>query len=296
MTKSFSSVLAVVAALALVACGPGPRQSDDDDDDDGPDAAVVTCIPSAQTESSCNDGFDNDCNGYLDCEDTACIGTPECPIETCEITTPSVSFALPDGNCTGIAPSPGAPDSEFEAFLATCGAYDGVMNLSGFPAGARLEDPSKFLGVCAKMEHSWLRDMQMELYCPDGTRVLLDKFRGQDCPSGACEVYLGEANDSDSSSTPIPGLGWDYCWATAATNPQMLDVANAAVSPPFPDHYKLPAGDYQPSQPFSGLAGCSLNGEWKIRIVDGWGIDNGFVFETKLMFDPSLSDDCPIIE
>src|SRR5678815_5485262 len=128
MTKSFTSVLAVVAALALVACGPGPRQSDDDDDDDSPDAAVVTCIPSAQTESSCNDGFDNDCNGYLDCEDTACIGTEACPVETCEIETPSVSFPLPDGNCAGSPPTAPYTDAQMDAYLATCGAYDGIMN------------------------------------------------------------------------------------------------------------------------------------------------------------------------
>src|SRR5678815_2696575 len=100
------SKLATFAALALfIACGPAPRQSDDDDDD-GPDANP-NCTPSAQTESSCNDGFDNDCNGYLDCEATACVGTAECPVETCEIQTPSVSFPLPDGNCTGFPPDPG---------------------------------------------------------------------------------------------------------------------------------------------------------------------------------------------
>jgi hypothetical protein len=30
--------------------------------------------------------------------------------------------------------------------------------------------------------------------------------------------------------------------------------------------------------------------------VDGWALDNGFVFEAKLAFDGTLSDDCPIVE
>src|SRR5690349_19865251 len=209
----------VVAALAA-ACGPKGRNPGGDDvgDDTGPpDAAETLCTPTAQTESSCNDGFDNDCNHYVDCEDTACTGTPECPVQTCEITTPSVSFPLPDGNCSGIAPPAGSPDAQMQAFLDTCGAYEGIMDLTGFPAGARLDDPTKLLGICVKVEHSWLRDMQMEAYCPDGQRVLFSKFRGQDCPSGACEVYLGDANDADPSSSPVPGVGWDYCWTTAAT-------------------------------------------------------------------------------
>ncbi len=289
------SKLATLAALALfVACGPAPRQSDDDDDD-GVDANP-NCTPSAQTESSCNDGFDNDCNGYLDCEDTACVGTPECPVETCEIETPSVSFPLPDGNCTGFPPTDPYTDAQMQAFLDTCGAYDGVMNLSGFPAGATLTDTSKLLGVCATMEHSWLRDMQMELYTPDGVRVILSKFQGQDCPSGPCEVYLGMANDFDDDNTPVPGTGYEYCWKTGATNAPMIDFVNAQPDPGTFDPYILPAGDYSPSEPFTGLQGATLNGMWRIHIVDAWGIDNGYVFGTKMLFDPSLSDDCPIIE
>src|SRR5690349_6289927 len=179
----------VVALLALaIGCGPGPRHNGDDDDDDTVDARPNNCTPTEATETTCNDGFDNDCNGYLDCEDTACFDTPACPVQTCEIQTPSVSFALPDGNCSGIAPPPGSPDSEMEAFLATCGAYVGEMNLTGFPQDATLTDTSKLISICVNMEHSWLRDMQMEAYCPNNTRVLLSKFQGQ---TGG-EVFLGQ--------------------------------------------------------------------------------------------------------
>jgi hypothetical protein len=287
-----------VITLAVAACGPNRRNNGDDAGDDAPDAGG-NCTPTAVNETACNDGFDNDCDTVVDCADSDCYGIDGCPdLQNCEITTPSVSFPLPDGDCTGFPPDPGAPDSEMEAFLATCGAYDGVMSLSGFPAGSTLTDPSLFLGVCVKMEHSWLRDMQMELYCPNDTRVLLSKFQGQDCPSGPCEVFLGvpvdEPCDGLPDCVPQPGTGYDYCWTTAATNPPMIDFVNAVTGDPFT--YTLPADDYQPSQPFTGLAGCPLNGEWKIRVVDGWGIDNGVVFETKLMFDGSLSDECPVIE
>jgi hypothetical protein len=279
----------VIAALAA-ACGPSGRNpGDDDTGDDAPDANT-NCTPSASTEISCNDGFDNDCNGYVDCEDTTCVGTVECPVQTCEIETPSVSFPLPDGNCSGIAPPPGSPDAQMQAFLDTCGAYEGVMDLTGFPAGARLTDTTKLISICATMEHTWLRDMQMEAYCPDGQRVLLSKFQGQ---TGG-EVFLGqpitEPCDGLPTCTPQPGVGYEYCWTMAATNQPLIDYANATGA------HDIPAGDYLPSEPYTGFANCNLNGPWKLRIIDGWGIDNGVVFGTRMIFDGSLSGDCPVIE
>jgi len=291
MTTS-RTLLVFLTTASLAACGPNARNGDDDDDTT-PDAS--TCTPSATTETSCNNGFDEDCDGLIDCSEIECSGIDGCPVigGDCEVATPSASLSLPDGDCTGIPPAPGASDAEFEAFLATCGAYEATLNLTGFPAGATLTNPSLFLGVCVKMEHSWLRDLQVEAYCPDGNRVLLSKFKGQDCPNPAasCEVFLGVPNEADEGGTPIPGTGWDYCWKTTATNPPMIDFENLSGSP-----RDLPAGDYQPSEPFTQFAGCNLNGGWRIRVVDGWGIDNGFIFESKLLFDGSLSDSCPIIE
>ena len=100
---------------------------------------------------------------------------------------------------------------------------------------------------------------------------------------------FGQANDGDNSQTPVPGVGFDYCWKPAAGNPAMIVYANATGVD------VLPAGDYQPSEPFTGFAGCSLNGAWKLRVVDAWGADNGFIFGTSMIFDSSLGD-CPIIE
>ena len=41
-----------------------------------------------------------------------------------------------------------------------------------------------------------------------------------------------------------------------------------------------------------------LNGEWTIIVTDLWPIDNGFMFEWSIAFDPSLVVDCegPIIQ
>jgi hypothetical protein len=107
-------------------------------------------------------------------------------------------------------------------------------------------------------------------------------------------VVLGEPItepcDWDPSCTPVPGVGYEYCWKVGAANLPLIDFANQTLL------HDIPADDYQPSQPFTGFQGCTLNGPWTIRILDGWGIDNGVVFGTRMIFDPSLSDDCPIIE
>jgi hypothetical protein len=280
----FASLL---LSTAVIACGPNTR--DNLGDDDGVDAAA--CVPSATTETSCAGGGDEDCDGAFDCADLDCAAEPGCEAANCAVESPTAMLSLPDGNCTIFpAPPPTAPEAEMQAFLDSCGGYDGLLPLTGFPAGARLNDPSMLLGVCVNMEHTWLRDLQMELYCPDGNRVRLSKFLGQDCPNplAACEVFMGVPNESDGGP---PGTGWDYCWRTTATNPSMLDFSNANGSP-----QTLPAGDYLPSDTFDALAGCALNGTWKIRVVDAWGIDDGYIFESKLEFDAALSDECPVIE
>jgi len=42
----------------------------------------VWCASCAQTsETSCSDNFDNDCDGFTDCDDTECINTANCPGE-----------------------------------------------------------------------------------------------------------------------------------------------------------------------------------------------------------------------
>lgn len=285
----------VVLVALFAACGPGRDTPGDDDDTpdaapNPPDAALPSCVPTASSEGAgtCNDGFDNDCDFLVDCAEIECAEIDGCPAlnTTCQISTPTAELALPDGQCGGDPPDPGAPDAEMEAFLATCSAYEATFPLTGFPDGGTLTDTTKLLGICVNMEHSWLRDLQIQAYCPSGERVLLSKFAGQ---TGG-EWYLGQANDSDSSDSPVPGVGWDYCWTNTASYPAMIPAANMGFPSP------LPSGDYTPSEPFTGFQDCLLNGDWRIRVIDGWGIDNGYIFSARFVFDPSLAEDCPIIE
>ena len=253
--------------MAAVACGPAVTADDDvggDDDDDSATAPDAREQPTDTRETVCTGGGDEDQDGYIDCADADCIGGADCPSNCGELEELSGSLALPDGGGS---------------------AYTNAINFTGFSDGQVLEDITKLLGICVNMEHSWLRDLQMEITCPNGTNVVLNMFLGQ---TGG-EVFMGQPNESDegTGTPPVPGVGADYCWTPSAANPPMLTWANNN-----PLTRDLPTGDYQSSSPMNALLGCPLNGDWTIRVQDLWAIDNGFIFSWSVKFDPSIVEDC----
>ena len=170
----------------------------------------------------------------------------------------SDSLALPDG---------------------TGASYITSLNFTQFSPGQVLTDISQLLSICVNMEHSWMRDLEISLTCPDGTNVILHNFAGQ---TGG-EVFLGEPYEQDEGlPTPIPGTGYDYCWTPDATAGTWIEYANAN------NPGTLPPGDYNSYEPLENFLGCPLNGEWTIQVQDLWGIDNGFIFSWSIEFAPEL--------
>jgi len=236
---------------------------------------------------SCTNATDDDGDGRADCSDPDCSGVDGCPVCGSVENPEATPLALPDGVGTGATCSTDAqcttaasPNCVFKECHAS---YNSQLDFIGFPVGAKLEDSSKLLKVCVNMEHSWLRDLQMELLTPDGAVFILHKFEGRD--GGA--TFLGNANDNDTAANPVAGTGMDYCWTPNAPT-TMLAAATGSVLPP---------GDYKSVAPWTALTGTSLNGTWEMRVTDLWGIDNGFLFKWSIAFDPSLVSDCsgPII-
>jgi subtilisin-like proprotein convertase family protein len=250
------------SSFLLVACGPSvqPDGADDTSGDDAPEPDADSCVASAEV---CDNQADEDCDGFVDCADVDCYGLADCP------TNPNCGEAgVEEGEPLAL------PDGEG-------GSYVSTINITGFSDGQFLEQATDFLGICVNMEHSWIRDLQMEMTCPSGVTLILNEFLGQ---TGG-QVFLGIPNDSDDI-TPVPGVGWDYCWTPTATNAPMLDYANQFMPA------TLPAGDYQSSDPMNLLEGCTLNGDWSIRVTDLWGIDNGYIFSWGISFDPAIVEDC----
>ncbi|HFC00055.1 MAG TPA: PKD domain-containing protein, partial [Phaeodactylibacter sp.] len=168
----------------------------------------------------------------------------------------SDSLALPDGS----------------------GAYETSIGFSNFTPGQVLTNTSDLVSICVVMEHSWMRDLEISLQCPDGTSIILHDHPG----NVGGEVYLGEPNDSDNALNPIPGVGYEYCWTPDATNGTWIEYANANTP------QTLPPGNYNSFEPMSNFLGCPLNGEWTIHVEDLWEHDNGFIFEWSIAFNPSL--------
>lgn len=228
-----------------------------------------SCNATEAVEVSCYDGADNDCDGRADCTDADCT-------EICNGTTtdaavcedpifPGDTLAIPD--VLGVD-------------------YESTITIAGFDPGQTLNDANNFLGLCVTMEHSWLRDLQIELDCPSGTTLVMQHFRGQ---MGG-EIFMGEPNDNDGVN-PTPGVGYEYCWTPTATRgPSMTEWADTNLA-----GNTLPPGDYQSSDPYTNLEGCELNGQWTVRVVDDWAIDNGFIFGWTLAFDPNILPECLIV-
>ena len=159
-------------------------------------------------------------------------------------------------------------------------SYSTTISFNGFAPGQVLTDVNDLVGIFVNMEHSWMRDLEISIECPDGTSVMLHNHPGQ---IGG-EVFLGIPYENDEGMlNPIPGVGYTYGWQVNPDyNYTWIEYANWF----FPT--SLPAGTYESYQPLTNLVGCPLNGDWTITVTDLWSIDNGNIFSWSIQFDQGL--------
>jgi subtilisin-like proprotein convertase family protein len=155
---------------------------------------------------------------------------------------------------------------------------------------------SDIRSICINMEHSFTGDISIELYCPTGQKTILKHYNhsGSAKMGQPIDVSVG----CEMSPSNPPGIGWTYCFSN-----QYLDSARGVISGNmFPvidssntinntKYFQTPVQNATSAETgletpdlngFNSLIGCPLNGEWKLRIADYWGIDNGFLFWWKL--------------
>lgn len=157
--------------------------------------------------------------------------------------------------------------------------YQTSIFLTEFSPGQIMVSADDLESICVNMEHSWARDIEITLTCPNGQSIILHDHPG----NFGSEVFLGIPNDNDNFD-PVPGIGFDYCWTPNAPNPTWIVYANTVLG----GSGTIPAGNYSTFDPISNLIGCPLNGEWTIGVTDFWPADNGFIFNWSIKFQDAL--------
>lgn len=146
--------------------------------------------------------------------------------------------------------------------------FSTTLSFNNFSPGQTLVDPNDLESVCVSMEHSYMGDLVISLTCPSGQSVVFHQ-------QGGGGTYIGVPVDDESLT---PGECWEYCWSPTATNGTWANNSGGT----------LPSGTYGTVQPWSNLQGCPLNGVWTFTVVDLFAIDNGYLCDWEMNFNPSL--------
>lgn len=169
------------------------------------------------------------------------------------------------------------------------------INVEGFPTNSTIKSPNDILSICTNMEHTHTGDLSIEIICPNGQNTILKHF------TMAGGAHLGISYKPDSGCNPInnpQGIGWNYCYSNQLLDNQRGVLHGAVISPIDSSDIYTKSGYFQtPIQNattigwettdlngFSTLIGCPINGDWKIRVCDYWGIDNGYLFSWGIEF------------
>ncbi len=221
-------------------------------------------------------------------EDTVCLGENATLIggvtqsDTVGINIPSGNFEL-GGSFAGLTYLPDGSGAQYQA----------PIDIGGFPPGSQISNSQDLNQVCITMEHSYLGDLEIALQCPNGTQVtLLNSYNPGFIPGGVSggSTYMGDPIDDVGGGGP--GEGWEYCFSSVFNTfgDWPSETGNTIPAPNFGGGGPSlnPNGVYLPEQDFSSFAGCPVNGQWTIIVQDNLGIDDGYIFEWGLFFDPSF--------
>ena len=145
---------------------------------------------------------------------------------------------------------------------------------------AVITSASDIVSVCINMEHSFMGDFRLRLISPAGQVIILKSERGNGATNGR---YLGCPIDPGAG----PGTFRQYCFTPTAT----LLIDDPAVPTTVCGNVAAPsvvAGSYRPLQSFNGFIGSSVNGLWRLEFMDDWAIDDGYIQQWSIEFNPAF--------
>jgi uncharacterized protein (TIGR02145 family) len=202
-----------------------------------------------------------------------------------------VTYTNPCVALTGVASITGGPcplpcdslDVQGEGFAVPddqtqCFSGVALMSAADESGGNVIADVTDIESVNINMEHSFMGDLTIALTCPNESSLILHS-------QGGGGTYLGVPVDVDAQPND-QGVGYDYAWSPSAPNGTWVDNAGGT----------LPPGTYEAVGDWSQLIGCPINGQWTLEICDGWGSENGFVFDWGVKFQDGVVSDTCIVE
>jgi len=149
---------------------------------------------------------------------------------------------------------------------------------TGFTPGATITQLSDIQSLCLDLEHSYMGDLVIIVQCPSGQTQILHQQGG-----GGTQIGIPNQEDNvDCSDPTTQGIPFTYCFTPVATT-TWVEWANANGF-----GSTIPAGDYEPIEPFTNLLGCPLNGIWTLTVIDNWAADDGTLFSFAINLDPAL--------
>lgn len=200
-------------------------------------------------------------------------------------------------------------------------SYRSSVEFTDFADTMTLHSAEDICYLRINMEHSYIGDIYMNITCPNGQQADLMRFSGfgvSSCDSVIPQrsrnwlsgenmgdyMNLGKPYDHENNSQPCnpnakgnePGTGWNYCWSNSSGRGYKYASGDGIIYRKGHSHnLRVDSSDvahhtnfYHPDDNFSRLAGCPLNGEWFIEVVDGYSADNGYIFEWELSLDPDI--------
>lgn len=153
-------------------------------------------------------------------------------------------------------------------------SYITSVPVNCYNTGSTLTNADQIESICLNMEHSYLGDLNIAIRCPNGQQVNLQTYNSTILAWSPRDLGIAPTTGTN------PGTGYNYCFSpTAGTLLQNAPTTGGIVN----------AGTYAPSQNFSGLVGCPLNGDWSIIVTDNRSLDNGWIFNWGIDFVNSLT-------
>lgn len=148
-------------------------------------------------------------------------------------------------------------------------SYTSSVTFNQFGSSDVIADGAN-MKVMLDMEHSYMGDLDIEIVCPDGTRVKILDFSSNSM--GNCNV--GGAGEYDGGEGD-PGDGGEYWFEVGASTDFSSFSGPGSTSATGVD---IPEGTYAPDESFADFDGCPINGIWTVEITDNYNLDDGTLF------------------